>query len=61
MPENKKPKCVYCKKGIRAYKTWDDWDKRKSHYSCWKRAEEEYRFDEQYKEFLQNQTKQNTH
>ena len=33
--------CDFCGKKTRYYKTWKEWDSRSSHYSCWKRNEQD--------------------
>lgn len=34
-PKPVKKCCKYCKKPLRAYKKWNDWASRDSHYACY--------------------------
>lgn len=53
---NEPKKCIFCGRGIIAYKKWDV-KYRDSHYSCWKRKQNEIACEnmlEQYKADISN-------
>lgn len=38
---NESKKCIFCGRGILSYKKWRDWGMRDTHYTCWKRKQNE--------------------
>ena len=53
-------KCSHCGKGLRAFKTKNDWSQRKLHKECWKLIQFMKEMKEQYKnEVIQQQHDKN--
>lgn len=38
--EGDKMICSYCNKGLKPFKTINDWNKRKLHKTCWKKQQD---------------------